>query len=66
LHEVFGWVKHEAERLGTHVAGSEIIGLVPQRAIEMAAQQFLLIEDFESGTVLENRLRAARKSEPHA
>jgi glutamate formiminotransferase len=67
LHEVFGWVKHEAERLGTHVAGSEIIGLVPQRAIEMAAQQFLLIEDFEPGTVFENRLRqAVNKSEPRA
>jgi glutamate formiminotransferase len=59
LFEVYGWVKHEAERLGTHVAGSEIIGLVPQRAIEMAAQQFLQIEDFEPGTVFENRLRQA-------
>lgn len=61
LYEVYGWVKHEAERLGTHVAGSEIIGLVPQRAIEMAAEQFLQIEDFRPGTVFENRLRQAMK-----
>lgn len=67
LHEVYGWVKHEAERLGTHVAGSEIIGLVPRKAIEMAAERFLQIEDFDSGTVFENRLRdAARKTEPRA
>jgi glutamate formiminotransferase len=64
LHEVFGWVKHEAERLGTHVAGSEIIGLVPRKAIEMAAERFLQIENFDSGLVFENRLRdAAKKSE---
>jgi glutamate formiminotransferase len=67
LYEVYGWAKHEAERLGTHVAGSEIIGLVPQRAIEMAAERFLQIEDFEPGTVFENRLRqASNKSEPRA
>ena len=65
LYEVYGWVKHEAERLGTHVAGSEIIGLVPRKAIEMAAERFLQIENFDSGTVFENRLReATRKSEP--
>ena len=67
LYEVFGCVKHEAERLGTHVAGSEIIGLVPQRAIEIAAERFLMIENFDPGTVLENRLKqAAKKSEPRA
>lgn len=64
LHEVFGWVKHEAERLGTHVVGSEIIGLVPRKAIEMAAERFLQIENFDSSAVFENRLReATRKSE---
>lgn len=67
LHEVFGWVKHEAERLGTHVASSEIIGLVPGRAIEMAAERFLQIENFDSGAILENRLREAiKKSKPSA
>ena len=67
LYEVYGWVKHEAERLGTHIAGSEIIGLVPRKAIEMAAERFLQIENFDSATVFENRLReATRKSEPRA
>jgi glutamate formiminotransferase len=65
LYEVYGWVKHEAERLGTHIAGSEIIGLVPRKAIEMAAERFLQIENFHSATVFENRLHeAARESEP--
>jgi glutamate formiminotransferase len=67
LFEVYGWVQHEAERLGTHVAGSEIIGLVPRKAIEMAAERFLQIENFDSRTVFENRLREATKnSEPRA
>jgi glutamate formiminotransferase len=65
LHEVYGWVKHEAERLGTHVAGTEIIGLVPRKAIETATERFLQIENFNSGTVFENRLQeAAKNSEP--
>jgi glutamate formiminotransferase len=63
LFEVYGWVRHEAERLGTHVAGSEIIGLVPARAIEMAAERFLQIENFQPGTVFENRLRAAARKQ---
>jgi glutamate formiminotransferase len=67
LHEVFGWVKHEAERLGTHIAGSEVIGLLPRKAIEMAAERFLQIENFSSGAVFENRLReAAKETEPRA
>ncbi len=65
LYEVYGWVKHEAERLGTHIAGSELIGLVPRKAIEMAAERFLQIENFDSASVFENRLReAVRKPEP--
>lgn len=62
LYEVYGWVKHEAERLGTHIAGSELIGLAPQRAIEAAAQQFLQIENFDAMAIFENRLRAAKTS----
>jgi glutamate formiminotransferase len=61
LYEVYGWVKHEAERLGAHVAGSEIVGLIPAKAIETAAERFLQIENFQSATVFENRLREASR-----
>jgi glutamate formiminotransferase len=67
LYEVYGWVKHEAARLGTHIAGTELIGLVPRKALETAAAQFLQIENFDSAAVFENRLReAVKKFEPRA
>src|SRR3989442_6119681 len=46
VHQVFEQVKREAERHGTTVAGSEIIGLIPQKALEMAAGFYLQIENF--------------------
>ena len=56
LHLVFETVKHEAERLGTRVVASEIVGLVPKKVFEMAAAHSLQIESFRPEMVLENRL----------
>ena len=56
VHRVFDLVKREAEGRGVSIAGSEIVGLIPRRAIEAAAEFYLRIEDFSSAQVLENRL----------
>lgn len=56
LHEAFEAVCAEASRHGVAIAGSELIGLVPQKALEMAAAHFLRLEGFKSAMVLENRL----------
>jgi formiminotetrahydrofolate cyclodeaminase len=37
---------------------SEIVGLIPKRALEDAAEWFLQVENFESSLILENRLAA--------
>ncbi len=58
LHLVFETVKREAERRGCRVAGSEIIGLIPRKAIELASEDYLLLENFSPAQVLENRLAA--------
>jgi glutamate formiminotransferase len=58
LHEVFDAVEREAAARGVSIAGSEIIGLVPKKAIEDAAAHYLKCENLESALVLENRLRA--------
>src|SRR5690606_1754619 len=47
------------ERYGVPVVGSEIIGLIPRKALEMAAEFYLRAENFSSDMVLENRLEAA-------
>lgn len=56
IHLVFETVKLEADRHGVGIAGSEIVGLVPRRAIEMTAENYLKIENFSPAQVLENRL----------
>ncbi len=59
LHHAFEAVRREAERYGVRVLGSEIVGLIPQAALDHAAQYFLQIENFAPGLVLENRIEAA-------
>jgi glutamate formiminotransferase len=49
-------VKREAERHGCAVVGSEIIGLVPRKAIEISGEYDLQLEHFSPAQVLENRL----------
>ncbi|MEY4166599.1 MAG: glutamate formimidoyltransferase [Acidobacteriota bacterium] len=58
LHQVFEMVRREAARYGVAITGSEIIGLVPQAAIDAAAEYYLQVENFSSELVLENRLAA--------
>jgi len=56
MHRVFEMVKREAARYGVMPVGSEIVGLIPKRAIEMAADYFLQLENFLPEQVFENRL----------
>jgi len=59
MHRVYEMVKREAERYGAVTVGSEIVGLVPKKAIEMAADYFLQLENFSPAQVFENKLAAA-------
>src|SRR5579863_8142591 len=46
LHRVFEMVKREAQRHGCLVTGSEIVGLIPRKSIELAAEYYLQLENF--------------------
>jgi glutamate formiminotransferase len=59
LHHAFEAVRREAERYGVRVAGSEIVGLIPQAALDRSAEYFLQIENFSPDLVLENRIASA-------
>jgi hypothetical protein len=58
LNRVFEMTRREAERLGCQVTGSEIIGLVPQKALDQAAEFYLQLENYSPDRILENRLLA--------
>jgi glutamate formiminotransferase len=56
MHRVFEMVRSEAERYGAKPTSSEIVGLVPKKAMEQVAEWFLQVENFDSSLILENRL----------
>ena len=58
LDSLFEAIESEANRLGASIASSEIVGLVPRRAFEMAPRFFERAENFRPGVILENRLAA--------
>ena len=51
-------MKREAARYGVIPVSSEIVGLIPKKALEQAAEWFLQVENFDSSLILENRLSA--------
>lgn len=63
IFRVFELVKREAARYGVPVVGSEIVGLVPQRALNMVADFYLQLEDFSEDQILENRIAKALELE---
>jgi glutamate formiminotransferase / formiminotetrahydrofolate cyclodeaminase len=64
MHRVYEMVKREATRYGSVPVGSEIVGLVPKKAIEMAADYCLQLENFSPSQVFENKLLSALEGAP--
>ena len=58
IARVYEFVKREAARYGVMPLSSEIVGLIPKKSLEDAAEWFLQIENFDSSLILENRLAA--------
>ncbi len=56
IYRAFEMVKMEAARYGVPVVGSEVIGLLPMKALIDCAEYYLQIEDFSMDQVLEKRL----------
>lgn len=55
----FRAVQTEAAKAGVEIAESELIGLVPQAALDQAASSLLQIGNFDSASILETRLAGA-------
>jgi glutamate formiminotransferase/formiminotetrahydrofolate cyclodeaminase len=56
VHRVFEMIKREAARHGVNVLSSEIVGLIPERALLDAAEFYLQIENFTPQMLLETHL----------
>ncbi|HSQ92197.1 MAG TPA: glutamate formimidoyltransferase, partial [Nitrospiraceae bacterium] len=64
IHVAFEAVRTRAAAQGVAVAGSEVIGLVPQAALVQAAAHGLALEQFDTAQVLETRLETRLFAEP--
>ena len=53
---VFATVSAEAALAGVDIAGSEIVGLIPRKALEGSEDWLPTVENFHPGVILENRL----------
>jgi glutamate formiminotransferase / formiminotetrahydrofolate cyclodeaminase len=58
IFRAFEMVKREAARYGATIAGSEIVGLIPQAALNACSEFYLQIENFSNDLILERRLQA--------
>ena len=57
VHRVFDFIRMEAEAQGVPVTWSEIVGLVPERALFETAAHHLQLTKFTTDQVLEGRVR---------
>jgi glutamate formiminotransferase len=56
MREAYEAVRREAEKLGIEVESAEIVGLVPQDALDEPAEYFHKLDNFSQSKVLENQL----------
>ncbi|SHF03556.1 glutamate formimidoyltransferase [Caloramator proteoclasticus] len=56
IYRAFEMVKMEAKRFGVEVVGSEIVGLVPMKALVDSLEYYLQLENFSIEQVLEHRI----------
>jgi glutamate formiminotransferase/formiminotetrahydrofolate cyclodeaminase len=66
IHRAFDMVVREAARYGVSAVSSEIVGLVPQKALDTSARYYLRLERFSSDQILENKLGEALASRERA
>ncbi|HZE67944.1 MAG TPA: glutamate formimidoyltransferase [Pyrinomonadaceae bacterium] len=57
MAQAYEAVKREAEKLGSEIVATEIVGLVPRDALDTSAEYFARLENFHEGLILENRLQ---------
>jgi glutamate formiminotransferase/formiminotetrahydrofolate cyclodeaminase len=61
IYRVFNTIEAEAQRWGTAVYSSEIVGLVPNQALINCAKHYLKLENFSKDQILEEKLQQAQE-----
>lgn len=61
MEMAYAAVKSETDKLGIEIVSTEIVGLVPEKALDTHAEYFSRLEHFEGDKVLEKRIRSLCK-----
>jgi glutamate formiminotransferase len=56
IHVVYAAIEHEAAAHGVEIADSELIGLIPRRAMENTTEHFLKLRNFRAQSIVETRI----------
>ena len=62
IHHVVEMIRREAQRYGTSIHHSELVGLIPQKALIDSAQWYLQLDQFSSDQILESRIASMTAS----
>lgn len=60
LTQAYDAVRREAERAGVEIVSVEIVGLVPEKALDKSAEYFQKLENFSDDKIFEHRLRVCK------
>lgn len=55
--QAYDAVRREAERVGVEILSTELVGLIPEKALDRDAEYFQKLENFSEDKILEHRLR---------
>ncbi len=62
MTQAYEAVRSEASKFGVEIDSTEIVGLVPENAIDRLAEYFQKLEEFSEDKILESRLRVCDES----
>jgi glutamate formiminotransferase/formiminotetrahydrofolate cyclodeaminase len=63
VFQVVEMIRREAARYGANITHSELIGLIPRKALIDAAEWYLQLDDFTEEQILESRIQSAQAEE---
>jgi glutamate formiminotransferase len=61
LTQAYEAVRREAEQAGVEIVSTEIVGLVPEKALDRDAEYFQKLENFSDDKIFEHRLRVCNQ-----
>jgi len=62
IGQAYEAVRRESERAGVEIVGTEIVGLIPERALDREAEYFPKLENFSDDKIFEHRLQVCVKT----